>query len=102
MTPTIEPLTHQVAHGQYALAALRDAENMMSLIAQWDSLPYSMKLAESDKGTASRFSQVPGFELHWCDECHSEVLLDYRDDPEGACMVCEAAQTGPISDLWAA
>lgn len=100
MTITIPPLTKQAADGIYAEIALQDAARMMSLIAQWDTLPYALKLAESDKGTASRFSQVPGFELRWCDECASDVLLDYRDDPEGQCMVCEAVQAGP--DRWAA
>lgn len=100
MTATIPPLARQVAHGLYAQAELADAGRMMSLIAQWDALTYTEKLDESDKGTASRFSQVPGFELRWCAECHSDVLLDYRDDPEGACMVCEAVQAGP--DRWAA
>lgn len=97
MTRTIEPLTAQVAHGQYALAALRDAENMMSLITQWDSLPYSMKLNEADKGQRSRFAEVPGFEPVWCASCVSEVLLDYRQDPEGQCMVCGewASHNGP-------
>ena len=98
---TIEPLTHQVAHGQYAAAELRAAENMMALIAQWDTLRYSEKLDEADKGRASRFRDVPGFELVWCGECVSDVLLDYTDDPEGACAVCGAVQA-TLSDQAAA
>lgn len=97
MTTTFPPLNEQVISGQYAAAELRDAQNMMSLIEQWDNLPYALKLAESDKGTRSQFYSVPGFEPVWCDECASEVLLDYTEDPEGTCMVCGtwASHNGP-------
>ncbi|WP_406245841.1 hypothetical protein ACI7YT_12435 [Microbacterium sp. M] len=94
----IPSLSDQVVSGQYAAASLRDAENMMSLIAQWDSLRYSEKLAEIDRfeaGGRSRFSEVPGFGLSWCGACVSEVLLDYSEDPEGSCMVCGALANGP-------
>ncbi|WP_217181575.1 hypothetical protein [Streptomyces sp. AC495_CC817] len=86
----IDSLAAQVAHGQYAASELRAAENMMSLIAQWDLLRFSEKLAESEKGTASRFHQVPGFEPFWCGACLSETYLDFTEDPEGSCMSCGA------------
>ena len=85
-----EPLTHQVAHGQYAAAELRAADNMMSTIAQWDLLRYSEKMHEWEKGARSRFSQVPGFEPRWCGVCLEETFPDYRNDPEGECPVCGA------------
>lgn len=84
----IPPLPAQVVAGQYASAALRDAQNMMSLIAQWDLLRYSEKLRESAKGQASRFHEVPGFEPSFCGPCQDWTLLDFTDDPEGACYVC--------------
>lgn len=86
----IEPLTHQVAHGQYAASELREAANMISLISQWDLLRFSEKLHESAKGTASRFHEVPGFEPVWCGACLSETYLDYTGYPEGECMSCGA------------
>lgn len=87
----IEPLTLQVARGQRAASDLRAAENMMALMAQWDLLRYSEKLAEIERHTPltpSRFAHVPGFDLAWCGACLDDVLLDYTDDPEGACMAC--------------
>ena len=81
----IEPLAAQIASGQYAASELREAENMMSLLAQWDSLRPSEKARESDKGSASRFAFVPGFQPAWCGVCLEEVFPDYRDDPDGHC-----------------
>lgn len=86
----IEPLTAQMAAGQYAASELREGENMMALIAQWDTLRYSEKLRESALGEKSRFREVPGFTPVWCGICVAEVLLDYTEDPEGACMSCGA------------
>lgn len=101
MTTTIPTLKEQQQLGLQATLILREAQDMMNLIAEWDALRYSQKLAESDKGSASRFFHVPGFELVWCGACVSDVLLDYRDDPEGACMVCEAV-ADTLSDRAAA
>lgn len=86
----IEPLTAQVASGQYAASELREADRMTALIQHWDLLRYSEKLYESAKGRHSRFRDVPGFQPTWCGVCQSEVLLDYTEDPEGACMECGA------------
>lgn len=83
-----EPLTLQVARGQRAAADLRAAENLMSLMRQWDDLRYSEKLAEHAKGQDSRFHDVPGFEPAWCAICATDVILDYTQDPEGACGSC--------------
>lgn len=86
----IASLSAQVASGQYAAAELRAAENMMSLIQQWDFLRYSEQLRESAKGRASRFRDVPGFDPLWCAPCQDYTLFDYTQDPEGACGVCGA------------
>lgn len=101
MTTTIPTLKEQQALGLQATLILREAADMMNLIAEWDGLRYSEKLAESDKGSASRFFHVPGFELAWCGACVSDVLLDYSEYPEGQCMVCEATADG-LSDRAAA
>ena len=86
----IESLAAQVAHGMYAREALRDAANMMTLFAQWDTLHAPEKAREYDKGTQSRFFFVPGFQPRYCGACNAETHFDYRDDPEGACGDCGA------------
>lgn len=98
MTATISSLT---ASDPLRIAARRDGDRMMIRMAQWDSLSYSEKLAQSDLGRISWFRDVPGFELAWCGACVSEVLLDYTEYPEGACMVCDAVADS-LSDRAAA
>ena len=84
---------------------IRRADKMIALLAEWDALPYAEKIREVENyedGVRSRFAEVPGFGFRWCAECHSEVILDYTDDPEGTCMICGAwaADNGP--DAWVA
>lgn len=93
---TIEPLTHQIAHGQYAAQEVRAAENMMSLIAQWDNLTGDEKNAEWEKQGKSRFFEVPGFEPVFCHDCGHDVFVDFREYPEGECPF------GTEHDIWSA
>lgn len=81
----IEPLTLQAARGQRAAEDLRDAENLMSRLAAWDLLRTQEKVAEHAKGAQSRFYGIPGFEPSWCQDCQSEVFLDYTQEPDGDC-----------------
>lgn len=86
----IEPLTAQVAHGQYAASELREAANMISLIAQWDLLRPSEKafqFAQDSPENPSRFRDVPGFEPEFCTGCQDDVFADYRNDLRGECPV---------------
>lgn len=90
MNPIVS-LPEQVVAGQYAAAELRAANNMIALIAQWDSLPADRKSAEWDKHqsrqTPSRFSEVPGFDPVGCVDCQDDVFPDFREDPDGACPI---------------
>lgn len=86
----LESFEEQRIHGIYAADVLRDAENMMTRIAQWDLLSADEREREFRKGTASRFFEVPGFQPRMCHNCNYEQWFDYREDPEGACMVCGA------------
>ncbi|MFT4258014.1 hypothetical protein [Microbacterium sp.] len=97
-----DSLTDQVMHGIYARDALRDSENMMARIAQWDTLRPAEKWAEFDKGSSSRFFDVPGFTPAWCDSCKSEVHPDYRNDPEGECPFCHTWLSNNVPDRAAA
>jgi hypothetical protein len=87
MTPT---LTEQLIAGAYARDVLRDAENMMQRIAQWDLMFEEEKAREFEKGAFSPFFEVPGFEPRWCESCQDETHFDFREDPEGACGKCGA------------
>ena len=100
MTATIS-LKEQQQLGILANTCLSLSAGMMSLMAEWDALRYSEKLTEADKGQASRYAEVPGFELAWCGSCVSEVLLDYTEYIEGQCMVCESVADS-LSDQAAA
>jgi hypothetical protein len=86
----IEPLDAQRVHGIYAASELREAENMMRRIAQWDTFDAMTKEHEFAKGTESKFFEVPGFQPRWCHNCNRDEWFDYREDPEGACMTCGA------------
>lgn len=83
-------LTEQDERGIYAREALREAENMMQRIAQWDLLFPEERAREYAKGAHSVFFEVPGFELRWCANCRADTHFDYREDPEGACGECGA------------
>jgi hypothetical protein len=83
-------LTEQAITGTYAKDALREAENMMQRIAQWDLMFPEERAREYAKGAFSVFFEVPGFEPRWCGACQAETHFDFRDDPEGACGVCGA------------
>ncbi len=80
-------LTEQDERGIYAREALQDADIMQAALRAWDELRHSEKLAESEKGTRSRFFFVPGFQPRWCGYCLEDVFPDYREDPEGFCPI---------------
>jgi hypothetical protein len=87
MIPT---LTRQVEAAAPAIEALRDAEHMIARLNIWDAMFPEEKEAEFNKGAASAFFEVPGFQPRWCANCAHDQWFDYRDDPEGACMTCGA------------
>jgi hypothetical protein len=48
---------------QYPISDLLKAMHFMALVSGWDDLDDDAQDAERAKGSASKFSQVPGFEV---------------------------------------
>lgn len=89
--PLDAPNARADARRRQQVAQLKEDIRMLDLIREWDELSVEQKWSEweieaNTEGLhTSRFSEVPGFTPRYCGGCASQVFLDYRKDPDGAC-----------------